>query len=292
MRPASAPSQRLSERESEIVGLAAQGLLDKEIAVELAISTNTLRTYWGRIRAKLGRVTRSGLVAAWLQDPTSRPPMAAAPFPLLQETWWQSDHVRQVSLASDYINGLFGLAPGVPHSFEEYDEHFAPEDLSRKERVLEIAEARMKGSVVYSGRAKVIDGFAYFYTVATLSYVQGKLARSHGHTIVVDAETMASQWAVGMWVYNRTTDEFHPDSACRRFFGVRQGAHAEVGAFCDRVATVERYALESVLRGVGEFQDVLVGVRTSSGGKFHVRAVSSPSLAGSEVTVGTMLSLS
>ena len=61
----SAKSERatLSAREEQILGLAASGLLDKEIVRELGVSIHTLHTYWKRIRAKLGEGNRSALVA-------------------------------------------------------------------------------------------------------------------------------------------------------------------------------------------------------------------------------------
>jgi len=58
----------LSSRESQILGLAASGLLDKEIGPELGVSQNTLRTYWKRIRAKLGDGTRSALAGTYIRN--------------------------------------------------------------------------------------------------------------------------------------------------------------------------------------------------------------------------------
>lgn len=61
-------SKSLSGRETQILGLAASGLLNKEIAAELDISLNTLSTYWKRIRAKQGDATRAALVASFVRD--------------------------------------------------------------------------------------------------------------------------------------------------------------------------------------------------------------------------------
>lgn len=57
---------RLSQREQEVLGLAAVGYLDKQISLELDLSLNTLRKYWRRIRGKVGDLTRSALVAAYI----------------------------------------------------------------------------------------------------------------------------------------------------------------------------------------------------------------------------------
>ncbi|HKT95995.1 MAG TPA: LuxR C-terminal-related transcriptional regulator [Paraburkholderia sp.] len=55
---------RLTSREREVVGLAAEGLLDKEIAQRLGISYTTVRTHLDRSFQKLGINNRSRL--AWL----------------------------------------------------------------------------------------------------------------------------------------------------------------------------------------------------------------------------------
>ena len=53
----------LSPREQEIVVRAAQGATDKEIADDLELSVATLRTYWVRVREKLGAVNRTHAIA-------------------------------------------------------------------------------------------------------------------------------------------------------------------------------------------------------------------------------------
>jgi DNA-binding CsgD family transcriptional regulator/PAS domain-containing protein len=58
---------RLSPRERQVLSLASAGLLDKQIANELGVTLNTLRTYWGRIRAKVGEVPRSALAALFAE---------------------------------------------------------------------------------------------------------------------------------------------------------------------------------------------------------------------------------
>jgi len=50
---------QLSDREREIVLLAAEGLGDKEIAGKLGIAEGTVRTYWDRLRPKIGATNRA-----------------------------------------------------------------------------------------------------------------------------------------------------------------------------------------------------------------------------------------
>lgn len=58
----------LSEREAEIVALAADGNSDKQISAALGISQGTLGTYWARIRQKCGMRWRTEIVAAWVRN--------------------------------------------------------------------------------------------------------------------------------------------------------------------------------------------------------------------------------
>ena len=56
-------SQQLSRQEEKVLGFARQGLGDKQIAAELGLSTDTVRTYWQRIRKKVGAGTRAEIIA-------------------------------------------------------------------------------------------------------------------------------------------------------------------------------------------------------------------------------------
>ena len=61
-------STTLSEREKEVLFLAGEGLTDKEIALRLNIGAKTVRTYWDRMRAKLGAASRTEVLAKALQS--------------------------------------------------------------------------------------------------------------------------------------------------------------------------------------------------------------------------------
>jgi two-component system response regulator NreC len=69
-RPPSKGSQRedeLSDREAEVVRLIARGFSNKEIAVQLNLSSKTVETYKARSLEKLGLSSRSDLVSYALQ---------------------------------------------------------------------------------------------------------------------------------------------------------------------------------------------------------------------------------
>lgn len=57
----------LSERERQLVQLAAEGHTDSSIANQLGISEATVSTYWGRVRIKVGPYSRPELVATILR---------------------------------------------------------------------------------------------------------------------------------------------------------------------------------------------------------------------------------
>lgn len=62
------PTCALSEREQEVLLLAADGLTDKEIAKRLEIGAKTVRTYWDRMRAKLSASSRTQCLAMALRE--------------------------------------------------------------------------------------------------------------------------------------------------------------------------------------------------------------------------------
>jgi len=62
----------LSQRERQLLKLAAEGLTDQGIAHRLGISLATISTYWVRIRGKLGQFNRTELVAHYLRDLAAR----------------------------------------------------------------------------------------------------------------------------------------------------------------------------------------------------------------------------
>lgn len=55
---------KLTPREIEVIKLIVEGMRYKEIAVELGLSYETVKTYVGRIRKKLG-VSSKTEVAMW-----------------------------------------------------------------------------------------------------------------------------------------------------------------------------------------------------------------------------------
>lgn len=59
---------RLSKREQEIVELLSNGYSDKEIALQLGISTRTVQTHVMRIVMKLNARNRTNAVATYIRQ--------------------------------------------------------------------------------------------------------------------------------------------------------------------------------------------------------------------------------
>ena len=57
----------LSGRELAVLTFASQGYTDDMVAHELGIQCGTVNSYWVRIRGKLGNLSRSELVARFVQ---------------------------------------------------------------------------------------------------------------------------------------------------------------------------------------------------------------------------------
>jgi len=81
--------------------MAAAGFLDKQIGSELGISLNTLRTYWTRIREKVGEAPRTALAVAYV---TSEAPDPYEPMDSLVDGGWLYDIEKGTILASDGVN--------------------------------------------------------------------------------------------------------------------------------------------------------------------------------------------
>ncbi len=62
----------LSKREQQLMTLAAEGLTDTAIALRLGISEPTVKSYWARVRSKLGPLNRTELVANSLKEEAER----------------------------------------------------------------------------------------------------------------------------------------------------------------------------------------------------------------------------
>jgi DNA-binding CsgD family transcriptional regulator len=135
----------LSDRERQVLGMAASGFLDKQIGQELGISLNTLRTYWSRIRSKVGEAPRAALAAVYMASEVQPDPHPD--FGPVDHEGWVLDVKSMMMLACDSINDLHGLEHGVPHPATAYSTLYHPEDkLATRARLYDVIEGRIDSS--------------------------------------------------------------------------------------------------------------------------------------------------
>lgn len=103
----------LSERESQLLNLAAQGFTDNAIAHKLGISLATVGTYWGRVRIKFGPLNRTELVAKYLGEQASinLEQLKDENQGLLDELSERARTVELLRTSLDLFRGLIETAP-------------------------------------------------------------------------------------------------------------------------------------------------------------------------------------
>ena len=62
----------LTEREAQVMDLAAQGMSDRQIGLELGISRDTVASYWRRILLKFGSSKRTEVVARFAEQQAAK----------------------------------------------------------------------------------------------------------------------------------------------------------------------------------------------------------------------------
>jgi DNA-binding NarL/FixJ family response regulator len=70
--PGSRPGDALSDRETQVLGLVAQGLANKQIGRALGISERTVKAHLGRVFRQIGVADRTS-AALWARDHLDRP---------------------------------------------------------------------------------------------------------------------------------------------------------------------------------------------------------------------------
>lgn len=113
----------LTKREREILGLLAEGLSGAQIAGELVLSPETVRTHVRNAMAKLGASTRSQAVALALKSneiaPEAFPAPAPAPKPAPTPPARTTDPTPGLSLMLEGLIGLYDVDGGGVYLAEE-----------------------------------------------------------------------------------------------------------------------------------------------------------------------------
>lgn len=261
------PFSRLSEREREVVDLMVRGLVDKEICRELSITANTLRTYFRRIRDKLGDYTRSRLSAEYvaagllfeLRDEQGH--RLRTPEHHLQTQGWYKDVRAQKTYAGDAINLQLGLTPGEPHESSIYDSLLHPEDHEYVSRM--ITAVVLNGQTQFSMAHRcVLNGVVTsHYTFGEVEYEQGEPVVVRGHTVLVDSPTLLTQVAVGTWSLTSAGDHLSLDPECCRILAMTDRNELPLADFEHRVDPLDLETLRQFFHQVARPEQP--GLRTS-----------------------------
>lgn len=208
--------ESLSGREREVLSLAATGRIDKEICAELGISPNTLRTYWARIRAKLGEVPRSALAVALSQDLGSRSGQSQ------QRVDWEVDLVK-MTLTSYGTGSASDEDEGVAVPFDDAIATVHPDDADRFRRFLLLLDTNDLQNFSYTLRVAEGDSFT-----RTTSFVR-VIRNSSGRAVkllgtkapLLDFQTpQQDRVEVGYWSRDLVTNKFSADDSYCALYGI------------------------------------------------------------------------
>lgn len=202
----------LSQREQQIVDLAAAGFLDKEIHRQLNISDNTLKTYWKRIRAKLGDQPRAGIVAEYVRESmaTSR----------TLDHDWEVDLITETYLrVSDRPVG-FGLTLPDKLPLDDAISYFHPIDADKVRQMVRDVAASDLPAFFFRARLVTPEGLRYTSVFVQVERDEsGKAIRLYGsRTQMFDnADSNGINEPCGWWEYDPATKQFRGDDLAEKF---------------------------------------------------------------------------
>lgn len=237
---------RLSTRERDVLRLAALGLMDKEIVRDLSISPNTLRTYWSRIREKLGEGSRTRLAAIWLEEERRiREHDILISTPTTHRSWVYDVETRLL-LVSDDIANRYGLEPGLWHHDTEFGQLIRASDRLEWLLMMERAEATGQRHFSVTHRLFAVEGPEVVHSHGQfLPGPDGKLRYLRAQTVTLQLTAIVEAMQVGLWTRNWATDEFEANAECCQIFGLDYDTfHNHRTAFLARVHPADRARAE------------------------------------------------
>lgn len=252
----------LSAREEQVLSLAAAGFLDKQISAELGVSLNTLRTYWTRIRAKIGEAPRSALAVAYVERLTDEEGGPDWEVDLARQTWTKvSNRVIAVDLPARTEISLEVMLdhfhvddrPGIRSLLDNLNNHNS-ETFTFSARI-----------VAPSGESRRGGGF-----VRIVRDQEGKALKLFGrHSAMLDIRD-SSPKAVGHngWVYFPATGMVLASDQISRLHGLEPGVPQPRSAF-SKLFFADDYdhaliVLDEIARG--EYETTTFTLRTIDSG--------------------------
>jgi DNA-binding CsgD family transcriptional regulator/PAS domain-containing protein len=245
----------LSERELQVLAMAAAGMLDKQIGPELGISLNTLRTYWTRIRTKMGNLPRATLTAAYVaHEMRAEEPEVLGP---VAHEGWVIDVESMMMMASDGINDIHKLKRGVPHPTEAYSHLYHPEDRDMARSAIhkvisgELESAHVIFRLTLESGVEVVN-----LLVRGVRDENGKTIRAIGYrTRALDCRPNRDpEVRMGMWTRDVRTDKLSFDEELCKIFEVDPTRPDVMEAIKNRIHPEDRdvawgFALRAALEG-------------------------------------------
>ena len=254
----------LSPREEQVLQLAAHGHLDKEISAELGVSLNTLRTYWTRIRAKVGDAPRIALATAFVENRT-----AHAPPPLLtsETADWEVDFARNMAVYHTPDPNEPEIPAGTERTLGNVFESFHPEDAPAMRSALQAIHEGSLSSFAYTARRVTSRG-----VVTVSAFVQvtrdarGKAVKLYGKRMTpIDARASASEVAVGLWSRDLRTGELWLDDGFKKIYRLT-GDEPDL-----RAAILERNHPEDRPLGANYVEEMIASGVTNLRRTFRIR---------------------
>lgn len=243
----------LSTREEQVLSYAAAGYIDKEIGAELGVSLNTLRTYWSRIRGKMGDAPRTALAVTYVEEVAT----AAHTSPVDEPEFdWEIDLDREVLRRISNRPWWLDVEVGIPVPMADVFSRFHPEDQSRVRSIMVAVKRNELPYFTYSARGITPEGFVNASSfVKVVHDDSGRPVRALGR-IAPNLDVRSPRIeniSIGYWERDLTTGEFTADEGFCKIFDVEPGPHLRERAFRrfhrDEVAHCRTFVSETVAAG-------------------------------------------
>ena len=213
----------LSTREEQVLSYAAAGYLDKQIGDTLGVSLNTLRTYWQRIRGKMGDAPRTALAVAYIEQVASdSQPSEPAESPFD----WEIDLDRDVITRISSRPVRFEAPVGSEQPLESVLAMFHPQDRTKMRALITSIKRGELSAFTYVARTFTATGLenssAYIEVVTN---EDGRPIKALGKRIeMVDVRppTIGSV-EIGYWERDLKTGEFTADAGFHHMFQLKPG---------------------------------------------------------------------
>lgn len=211
----------LSPREAQVLSMASEGRLDKEISAELGLSLNTLRTYWNRIRGKVGELPRIALATAYVEQRKEEP---VRPVLADESADWEVDLVTGAIIYHTPDPNAPEIPTGHARPLSDVFESFHPDDVPALRSALQGVIDGSLNTFTYTARRITSRGL-----VVVSAFVQvirdpvGRPMKLYGkRTTPIDARPSPGDgnFAVGLWSRDLRSGEIWVDEGFRSIYGI------------------------------------------------------------------------